>query len=115
MGRTFAFLLSAAALMAAPAAMAGEQTLEFRLVTKPIDFKVTEVAGVEGQTVASGKMFGVAYFKDGRLAVKDFVNAGDMNKGTGTMFGYSTYTFEDGSSITARYTGSMTNGQAKGE
>jgi len=43
--------------------------LEFKLVTRPVDVKVTEVANVEGQTVMSGKMFGVAFFKDGRIAM----------------------------------------------
>ena len=50
-------------------ARAGEQVLEFKLVTRPVDVKVTEVANVEGQTVMSGKMFGVAFFKDGRIAM----------------------------------------------
>ena len=37
-----------------------------------------------------------------------------MLKGSGPYFGYSTYTFEDGS-ITARYTGSVKDGKSKGE
>ena len=63
----------------------------------------------------SGKMFGVAFFKDGRIAVKDFVNSSDLLKGSGPIFGYSTYTFDDGSSITARYAGAVKDGKAKGE
>jgi len=68
-----------------------------------------------GQSVMSGKMFGVAYFKDGRVAIKDFVDSGDLLKGSGPFYGYSTYTFEEGSSITARYTGAGKDGQSKGE
>ena len=108
------FLSGVALVFAASTALAGEKVLEFKLVTKPIDYKVTEVANVEGQTVASGKVFGVAVFKDGRIGVKDFVNTSDMLKGSGSFFGYSTYTFEDGS-ITARYTGSVKDGKSKGE
>jgi hypothetical protein len=104
-----------AALSLPATALAGEQVLEFKLVTKPMDVKVTEVANVEGQTVMSGKMFGVAFFKDGRIAVKDFVNSSDLLKGSGPIFGYSTYTFDDGSSITARYAGAVKDGKAKGE
>jgi hypothetical protein len=107
--------MSAALLTFASAAFAGEQVLEFKLVTKPMDLKVTEVANVEGQAVMSGKMFGVAHFKDGRIAIKDFVHAADLLKGSGPIFGYSTYTFEDGSSITARYIGTVKEGQTKGE
>jgi hypothetical protein len=107
------FLL--AALTATSTSLAGEQVLEFKLVTKPIDLKVTEVANIEGETVMSGKMFGVAFFKDGRVAVKDFVHSADLLKGSGPFYGYSTYTFDDGSSITARYTGSVKDGLTKGD
>ena len=98
------FLSGAALVVAASTALAGEQVLEFKLITKPIDVKVIEAANVEGQTVVSGKFFGVAVFKDGRIGVKEFVHSADMFKGSGPFYGYSTYTFEDGS-ITARYTG----------
>jgi len=108
------FLSGAALVIAASTALAGEQVLEFKLVTKPIDYKITEVANVEGQTVGSGKLFGVAVFKDGRIGVKEFVNSSDLLKGSGPFFGYSTYTFEDGS-ITARYTGSVKDGRSTGE
>ena len=46
--------------------------------------------------------------------MKKFVHSGDMLKGSGPLYGYSTYTFEDGS-ITARYTGSTKDGRLKGE
>ena len=114
--KSFAIFLSGVALVfAASTALAGEQVLEFKLVTKAIDYKVTEVADIEGQTVASGKLFGVAFFKDGRVAVKEFVSSADLLKGAGPIRGYSTYTFEDGSSITASYTGAVKDGRTKGE
>ena len=106
------FLSAALAAAAASNALAGEQVLEFKLVTKPIDYKVTEAANIEGQTVASGKLFGVAVFKDGRIGVKEFVNSADTLKGSGPFYGYSTYTFEDGS-ITARYTGAVKDGRQR--
>lgn len=115
MPKSLAVFLSGVTLVfAASTALAGERVLEFKLVTKPIDVKVTEAANVEGQTVVSGKFFGVAVFKDGRIGVKEFVNSADLLKGSGPYYGYSTYTFEDGS-ITARYTGSVKDGQSKGE
>ena len=115
MRKSLAVFLSGVALtIAASTALAGEQVLEFKLVTKPIDFKVTEVANVEGQTVGSGRLFGVAVFKDGRIGVKEFVHSGDMLKGAGSFYGYSTYAFEEGS-ITARYTGSVKDGRSNGE
>jgi hypothetical protein len=115
MRKSLTFFLSGVALIVATStALAGEKVLEFKLVTKPIDVKVVEAANVEGQAVATGKFFGVAVFKDGRIGVKEFVGSSDMLKGSGSFFGYSTYTFEDGS-ITARYSGSTQDGKSKGE
>jgi hypothetical protein len=97
-------LVSAAALFAVPAgAVAGEQHLEFKFVTLPIDVKSVEAPNIAGQRLSAGKFFGVAYFSDGRIAVKDFISASDLLKGSGSIRGYSTYTFEDGSSITASF------------
>jgi hypothetical protein len=101
------FLIGAACLIAAStAAVAGEQVLEFKLVTRAIDPKVVQAANIEGQTMSTSNAFGVAFFKDGRVAAKDFVVSTDLRKGSGPIRGYSTYTFDDGSSITASFTGS---------
>ncbi|WP_407150048.1 hypothetical protein [Bradyrhizobium sp. ORS 86] len=108
------FVSSVAIVAAASTAVAGEKVLEFKLVTKPMDVKVIEAANVEGQSVVAGKFFGVAVFNDGRIGVKEFVHSGDMLKGSGSYYGYSTYTFEEGS-ITARYAGAVKDGKSHGE
>jgi hypothetical protein len=90
---------------------AAEHTLEFKLVTKPIEVKTLEASNIEGQSVGLMKMHGVAFFKDGRVASKDFIYNYDFNKGSGPYFGYSTYQFEDGSTITARFAGTQRAGQ----
>jgi hypothetical protein len=110
------FTLSTAAFFAAPpAALAAEQHLEFKFVVQAIDMKVVEAPNITGQVLTAGKFWGVAYFKDGRVAVKDFIGAGDLLKGLGSLRGYSTYTFEDGSSITASYTGESTDTGFRGK
>jgi hypothetical protein len=97
-------LISAATLFASPvAALAGEQTLEFKLVVQPIDAKTVQAPNIEGRTLSAGNWFGVAYFKDGRVAVKDFINAADLLKGMGSFRGYSTYTFENGDTLVLSY------------
>ena len=101
----FVAILNAFLLGGPSVAGAAEKMLEFMLVTKGIDVRPIEVANVENQTVGQGRFFGVATFKDGRIAVKDFVFDFDYNKGAGPFYGYSTYTFDDGSSITARFSG----------
>ena len=109
-------LVGAAALIASSSfALAGEQTLEFKLVVKSLDPLVLQAANVEGQTMTATKAFGVAFFKDGRVAVKDFIGSSETRNGSGPMRGFSTYTFEDGSSITASYVGEYKDGKAHGD
>jgi hypothetical protein len=103
--------LAIALLPVATVAFAGEQLLEFTFVVKPVDMKAVQAPNIEGRQLTAGTWFGVAYFKDGRVAVKDFVNAQDYLNGAGVDHGYSTYTFEDGSSITASYTGEKGHGE----
>ncbi len=91
---------------------AADQVLEFKLVTRNIDAKMHEAKNVEGQSIGVAKAYGVAYFKDGRIASKDIVYSWDQSKGAGPLSGYSTYTFEDGSTITARFAG---NARAPGQ
>ncbi len=110
MRATLSFVL-VSFLLASYVAMAGEKTLEFQLVTKQIDPRTIEAPNVENQAITQTRAFGVGVFKDGRIAIKDYVVVLDFNKGAGPSFGYSTYTFDDGSSITARFSGERTPSQ----
>jgi hypothetical protein len=104
-----------ALLVTSTIAFAGEQVLEFKLVTRLVNpTTVVEAANIEGQTMIASKAVGVAYFKDGRVASKDFIIALDLRNGSGSYKGYSTYTFEDGSSITASFTGERKAGESHG-
>lgn len=106
-----ACILTSMGCALAPSPAAAEQVLEFKLVTQPVEVRTVEVPRVEGQSVVLVKMHGVAFFKDGRVASKEFVFSADYNKGSGPFYGYSTYQFEDGSTITARFAGTQRAGQ----
>ena len=108
--RLVALALAATSLLAQQVG-AAEHNLDFKLVVMPVEVKSVDISNVEGQNVSLMKMTGVAYFKDGRVASKNFVFNVDYNKGSGPFFGYSTYQFEDGSSITARFAGTQRAGQ----
>ncbi len=109
-------LIGTAILVASSSiAFAGEQTLEFKLVVKSLDPMVLQAANVDGQTMTATKAFGVAFFKDGRVAAKDFIASSETRDGNGPMRGFSTYTFEDGSSITASFVGEYKDGKAHGD
>lgn len=93
------------ACVAAGSVAAEEQTLKFRLVTAKISGSVMQVANVEGRTVSAGQYVGVAVFEDGRIAYKDYVLMMDAGKKEGSYSGYSTYTFQNGDSLTLKFTG----------
>ncbi len=108
-------VFGASILLAPSLALAGEQVLEFKLVTKGTDMKMVQAANIEGRTLGVGNLFGVAFFKDGRVAAKEFVGGFDTLKGQGRYWGYSTYTFEDGSTITASYVAGVSGGKFHGD
>ena len=68
-------------------ARAAEKVIEFRLVTKDIDPRPIEAPNIENQVITQGRSLGVAVFKDGRFALKDFVVVSDLNKGVGPLLG----------------------------
>jgi hypothetical protein len=107
--------LGAAALAPASGSFAGEQVLEFKLITHGVDVKEVQAPNIEGRVLGTGNLFGVAFFKDGRIAAKDFVGGYDTLKGEGRYWGYSTYTFEDGSSINASYVAESKGGKFHGD
>ena len=85
--------------------MAAEQTLRFRLVTHKVSGPWLQAANVEGHGVGAGQYVGVAVFEDGRVAFKEFVSVSDGSDTEGAYSGYSTYTFQNGDSLTLRFTG----------
>lgn len=96
---------------AGSAGLAGEQTLSFSLVTRPLEVKAEKFAAADGVVVSSGRYAGTAVFADGRIANKEFTFTTDFRKGAGPFFGYSTYTFVDGSSLTMRFDGVLSPGK----
>ena len=92
------------ACLVAGSAVAEEQTLRFRLVVSLTNVAFSENPNTPGHFVGAGRAVGVAVFEDGRIAFKDFVLAEDGTEEAGTASGYSTYMFENGDSLTARFT-----------
>jgi hypothetical protein len=99
------FITLAALVGAAPLAHAGEMTLKFRLVTTDVSVTALPVDNVEGREISARDAVGVAVFDDGRIAFKRFVYTEDASEAEGRFGGYSTYEFENGDSLTAKFTG----------
>ncbi|MCB1715743.1 MAG: hypothetical protein KDK04_15620 [Candidatus Competibacteraceae bacterium] len=100
----FGFLSLALTLLMG-SAIAAEETLEFRLITMTVSETSLDAPNIEGHSVGSAKYTGVAVFNDGRIAHKQFVGIGDHRGAEGNFWGYSTYTFLNGDSLSLKYTG----------
>lgn len=97
-------IATASLLASAGVAAAEEQTLQFRLVTQQVG-QPTDLPAIGGHELMAGRYMGVAVFADGRIAHKRFVGIEDVAGDAGTFKGYSTYTFQNGDSLTLAYTG----------
>ena len=97
--------LAIALVLATGNVSAEEQTLTFRLVTRMVSTTFVDAPNVEGRSVGAGQYAGVAVFEDGRIANKEFVLSMDNKGAEGVYSGYSTYTFENGDSLTMSFTG----------
>jgi hypothetical protein len=103
------------ACLAAGSAAAEEQTLRFRLVVSLTDVAFTEFAAAPGAMIGAGEAVGVAIFEDGRIAFKNFVVSIDETEAAGSARGYSTYTFENGDSLTLSFTNDWTAEGSSGD
>jgi hypothetical protein len=106
-------IAGAACLIATTGLAFADEHLEFKTVFTPVEVTVQQAPNVEGQVMRLAKNFGVAYFTDGRIAAQNFVVGSDVNNKSDEWIyhGFSTFTFEDGSSLTASFLG---KGDAKG-
>lgn len=111
-GKRLISALALVALASISSADAAEKILKFRLVTYAVNVSVVPATATEGHVLGSGEMRGVAVFEDGRLADKAYTVAFDYTNGAGPFHGYATYTFEDGSSISARFDGKSVPGDS---
>jgi hypothetical protein len=100
----FAAMLGLMFLAPIAPAVAEEQTLRFKLVVQEVGIP-SALPEIGGHKVSAGRYMGVAMFEDGRIAHKRFVDVSDETAGAGSFKGYSTYTFENGDSLTLSYTG----------
>ena len=74
-------------------------------MTTKISGAVLPAANVEGRSIGAGDYVGVAVFDDGRIAFKKFVMMMEAAKAEGSYSGYSTYTFQNGDSLTLKFVG----------
>ena len=96
-------------------ATAEEQTLKGRLVVTQPTGASTALPSIGGHTFVANKYSGVAVFEDGRVAYKQYIESSDDTDEGGDFKGYSTYTFQNGDSLTMSYTGGWKGNGYTGE
>jgi hypothetical protein len=96
-------------------ATAEEQTLKGRLVVTQPTGASTALPSIGGHTFNANKYSGVAVFEDGRVAYKQYIESSDDTGTDGDFKGYSTYTFQNGDSLTMSYTGGWKGNGFTGE
>ena len=94
---------------------AEQKTLTFRLMTHMTSGTFIEASSIAGRRVGAAKYAGVAIFDDGRLADKEYVLNMDNRGAEGSYSGYSTYTFENGDSLSLSFTGGWGSGRSGGD
>jgi hypothetical protein len=96
-------LLSAGANTATRA----DETLKWRHVQHNTSFQSQDVGDVNGHSLSVYQLPGIAFFPDGSTGSTLVVGTSDLTNGSGTLNGYSTLTFSDGSAIFLKYGGTI--------
>jgi len=93
------------ALVAAGPAVA--ETLSGQLVVNVPDAKVIEAGDAEGHVVLLAQLQGLVIFDDGEVATLTGLEVADDTASQHVFFGYKVLTFEDGSTMSARFEGTQ--------
>ncbi len=73
------------------------EDLEFREVMHATSVQTQDIGDVDGHVAGIARFSGIASFQDGSTALASFVAQTDYVKGSGTNSTYSSLTFDDGS------------------
>jgi hypothetical protein len=99
-------MLSVAALTVfAAVSLAGAETIKGRQVQFISKAEVLQIGDVPDHIIGIYDQTGLASFETGEVASMTIKGTLDYIKGTGPIQGYMVYTFEDGSTMTAKYQG----------
>jgi hypothetical protein len=106
MPKAIAILLAAVAFVGASAVGAARaEDLEFRAVVHVTSSQSQDVGDAEGHVLGLIRASGIASFQDGSTATTYFVTQTDYTKGAGTNTSYNNLTFDDGSVLWYKTTG----------
>jgi hypothetical protein len=93
--------------------IANAEDIEYKVTSYIVNVQMVPVPDVEKHAVGMYERRGVAIFKDGETAAYHTRGTFDFVDANGPFQGYSTLTFEDGSTSTMKYSGTMTKESGK--
>jgi hypothetical protein len=103
--RKLATAAVAAATLAAWGAGAAERELSWRAAIRTAAAHELPVPGAENHLLGVAAFRGFAFFDRGEVASHRYTGHFDFTDGSGSITGYAVWTFEDGSTLRARYQG----------
>jgi hypothetical protein len=106
--RKLATAALAAAILAAWSADAAERELSWRAAVHAAEEHELPVPGEENHALGVAAFQGLAFFDDGTVASHRYSGHFDFTGGSSSIIGYAIWTFEDGSTLRARYRGEAT-------
>jgi hypothetical protein len=89
------------------AIQAGAETMKSRTSTYLAHIEVLPVGDVEGHIVGTFSRKGLSFYENGEVAIYTNWGTLDFIKGNGPFQGYSLVTFQDGSTYTIRWQGTV--------
>jgi hypothetical protein len=85
-----------------------DETLKWRHVMHATSFQVQQVGDVNGHSIGLVRLPAIAFFPDGSTGTSLVVGTNDVVNGVGgTVNGYYTVNFGDGSELWLKYTGTV--------
>lgn len=99
----FYIIVILAAIFAMPAK--ADETLKWRHVQHVTSAQTLQVSDVNGHVLGLYHAPGIAFFPDGSTAATSVITTGDTINGAGTVNGYFTITFNDGSELWTKFAG----------
>jgi hypothetical protein len=99
--------ITLASLGAMPHAAQAEETLKYRIVAHSTGLITIDAAdGIDGHIYGAAKFVGMVFMDDGRIGSVAHLANFDYIKGNGSYSAFQTITFEDGSILRLKNTGS---------
>jgi hypothetical protein len=106
--RRTTIILAAVAGLGALCPAQADETIETRIVMHATSVQTQDVGDVDGHALGVVRASGIALFQDGSTAAASFVAQTDYVKGSGTNSTYNNLTFDDGSVLWYKSTGTAT-------